>query len=107
MFIANFLRSATNGYKRMIELELKGETPVNRPAHLGAKSRRVKKILAKSSWFKKKSANSTSGQPGKHKPKDPDPRNNPFCPLHQGFHTQKGDAKGGRPGQWQHEVWKS
>ena len=58
----------------MIELELKGETPVNRPAHVGAKARRVKKILAKSSWFKKKSGqNTTSGQTGKPKPKDPPP----------------------------------
>ena len=48
------LESAAKGYTKIVNLELDGIQPVNRSAHIGAKSRRVKKIMAKSSWFKKK-----------------------------------------------------
>ena len=53
----------------MVKLELEGTQPVNRPAQFGAKGCRVKKILAKSSWFKrKKQGQNKSDHNGQSKP---------------------------------------
>ena len=37
----------------MVAYEIAGVSLINRPEHSGRKSRRVKKLTAKSSWFKK------------------------------------------------------
>ena len=68
-FISTCLESASKGYMKMVRLELEGTQPVNRPAQFGAKGRRVKKILAKSSWFKrKKQGQNQSDHNGQSKP---------------------------------------
>ena len=48
------LEAACRGYERMIGNQIRGTQPVNRPESFGRKSRRLKKITGKSTWFKVK-----------------------------------------------------
>ena len=65
----------------MLKLELTGDQPVNRPAKMGARARMIRKITAKSNWFKrqpKDDRESTSrgqgqGQSSHSKVRDPPP----------------------------------
>ena len=52
-WIRNALEAATVGYTRMVENEVKGISLINRPEHKGRKSRMVKKLRGKATWFKK------------------------------------------------------
>ena len=38
----------------MVRNDIEGQCPINRPGHLGARTRKVKKLTAKSDWFKQK-----------------------------------------------------
>ena len=46
--------SGLRGYKRMVEDEKAGKRLVNRPEWVGRRTRRIRKIMGKSNWFKKK-----------------------------------------------------
>ena len=52
-WVQNALRAATTGYCRMVQKELQGETPVNRPEYLGRQARTIKSITGKATWFQK------------------------------------------------------
>ena len=52
-WVKNALNAASVGYGRMVANKIAGISFINRPEHSGRKSRRVKKLTAKSSWFNK------------------------------------------------------
>ena len=95
-FIQTCLTSAAKGYQKMLKSELTGGQPVNRPASVGAKTRRIKKIIAKSSWFKKKGqgqitshVRSKSGQDTRSQKTDPPPETILFVPFTKGSQLKK------------------
>ena len=50
-WILTCLEAATTGYGRKIKQEIQGATPINRPAHLGSMTSRMKALTSKSIWF--------------------------------------------------------
>ena len=52
-WVKNAPEAASIGYGRMVGNEIAGIRLIKRPEHSGRKSRRVKKLTAKSIWFKK------------------------------------------------------
>merc|ERR1711954_240187 len=61
-WVMNCLDSAMKGYIRKVKTEIEGGVPINRPESLGRKARRIKKLVGKSSWFKRKQDDKT-GEP--------------------------------------------
>ena len=53
-WVKNALGAAATGYARMAKSEIEGKVPVNRPEKSGRKTRLVKKLVGKSTWFKSK-----------------------------------------------------
>ena len=73
-WIQKTLDAVTRGYARMINKEIQGIQPINRPESLGRNARRLKRLTGKSSWFKKKGQNQQGPQPtnrGRTKQKGP------------------------------------
>ena len=48
------LLAGLRGYKRMKDTENRGGRPVNRPAWMGARTRRLKRLTGKRTWYKMK-----------------------------------------------------
>ena len=62
-WVMNCLDSAMKGYIRKVKAEIEGGIPINRPESHGRKARRVKKLVGKSSWFKRKKDDNEEGEP--------------------------------------------
>ena len=45
------VESASRGYGRQVKKEMEGGTSINRPERIGRKSRQLKKLIGKSTWF--------------------------------------------------------
>ena len=96
-FISTCLQAAAKGYSNILKLDITGQQPVNRPASFGAKARRAKKLIAKSSWFKraKKSESnqcqdkSQNQNHNRFKPEDPPPESILFVPFTKGSKLRK------------------
>ena len=54
-WVKEALKNALRGYSKMVENEVDGKCPINRPEAVGKLGRRVKTLIGKSSWFTNKS----------------------------------------------------